>query len=261
MPKRSWPGAVAGVSAIFSDRCWELAGSRTKFYWVLDLVRPSLRLEHIRSLFFWVENVTGIGDWLLHDCIGILEWLYQSILNHFDEKLFSTHLGWIVAPYLFFTDLFWMHTSSTSATCRKKLRSHCSKLLAKIRSVNRQAFLSLIERRCMFLLGISADEVCQSWQGYTRIVVLSLEWMTLIILIPWKLFFLFACSLSNWRQAWNPWCSGFWMVSFSLASQRRDRRAFAPVGEFFFFKSPRHKEQPTRRRSRVPEDYQRWVVT
>ena len=24
------------------------------------------------------------------------------------------------------------------------------------------------------------------------------------------------------------------MVSFSLASQRRDRRAFAPVGEFFF---------------------------
>lgn len=186
MPKRSWPGAVAGVSAIFfSCRCWELADSRTKFYWVLDLVRPSLRLEHIRSLFFWVENVTGIGDWLLHDCIGILEWLYQSILNHFDEKLFSTHLGWIVAPYLFFTDLFWMHTSSTSATCRKKLRSHCSKLLAKIRSVNRQAFLSLIERRCMFLLGISADDVCQSWQGYTRIVVLSLEWMPfIIILIP-----------------------------------------------------------------------------
>ena len=54
MPKRSWPGAVAGVSAIFfSCRCWELADSRTKFYWVLDLVRPSLRLEHIRSLFFW----------------------------------------------------------------------------------------------------------------------------------------------------------------------------------------------------------------
>lgn len=103
MPKRSWPGTVAGVSTIFfSCRCWELAGSRTKFYWVLDLVRPSLRLEHIRSLFFWVENVTGIGDWLLHDCIGLLEWLYQSILNHFDEKLFSTHLGWIVAPYLFF---------------------------------------------------------------------------------------------------------------------------------------------------------------
>lgn len=99
----------------------------------------------------------------MHDCIGILEWLYQSILNHFDEKLFSTHLGWIVAPYLFFTDLFWMHTSSTSATCRKKLRSHCSKLLAKIRSVNRQAFLSLIERRCMFLLGISADDICQSY--------------------------------------------------------------------------------------------------
>lgn len=51
--------------------------TRTKFYWVLDLVRPSLRLEHIR----------------------------------------------------------------------KKLRSHCSKLLAKIRSVNRQASMeSLVQR-------------------------------------------------------------------------------------------------------------------